>query len=183
MLDKSVGIIPSRRSPSSTMSRTPCIRPVYCAACESFRMTSSSVLKLVSAWAMTLSTWLSMGERISIMFADKPASRMAAIFSIRESPSELTPTPSNALAILAEPSVALVIPVTEMPCTASRLTSVCALWEILSRSISSQGAVTAWSRSACVQFLETLKVPFPPVARVTGSGHRWRECPVRADCL
>ena len=49
VFSRSPGMMPSRRSPSSTMSTTPCVRSASRAAVESRLMTSSSVLKLVSA--------------------------------------------------------------------------------------------------------------------------------------
>ena len=103
-------------------------------------MTSISVLKLTSACVATLSTWLIIGERISVISAGTLAKRIASMFSMRESPIPHTPARSNEFATSVEPSVALVTPVTEIPRWASRLTSMLALWWIFSRSISSRGA-------------------------------------------
>ena len=90
-------------------------------------MTSNSVLKLMSAQATTRATWLSIGERMSVIDAGKRARRIVSIFSTRESPSALIPARTKTAAISGEPSVAFVTPVTEMPRTASRSTSVRAL--------------------------------------------------------
>ncbi len=96
---------------------------------------------------------------------------------MRESPSPLTPARSNERAISGEPRVAFVTAVTEMPRSASRSTSVRALWWILSRSISNRGAVIVRPRSASSQAPETPQGPSRPVGRVTGLAHRWRELP------
>ena len=60
---RSPGMIPSRRSPSSTMSITPCTRSARAAAAESSSTISTSVAQLMSAAATTRST--SLGERRS----------------------------------------------------------------------------------------------------------------------
>ena len=110
-------------------------------------MTSSSVLKLVSAYPATRSTWLSIGERMRVSRAVIEAARNVRRFSTRESPSPVTPARSHTLAISAEPSVALVTPVTEIPRAARVPTSASALCSSLARSISSRGVASVSRRS------------------------------------
>jgi len=77
---------------------------------------------------------------MSVMEAPILAPRMVFMFSTRESPSPMTPALSHALAISGVPKVALVTPVTEIPFSRRRVTSVSALCEIFSRLISRRGA-------------------------------------------
>jgi len=176
---RSPGRMPSRRSPSSTMSTTRWVRPVASAAAASAVITSSSVLKLTVAEATTRSTWLSIGERTRISGAVTPAPRSRSMFSMRESPSERTPARSMAPATSGDPSVALVMPVTEIPRGDSRSTRVRALWWSLRRSISSRGAFIARRRRASPAAPGRRRGPSPPAGPASGSAHRWRARPAR----
>ena len=138
---RSAGIIPSRKSPSSTINSTPCVRPSACAAFDNSEITSSSVFRLMSVFSTTCTDWLIMGERISVMGAVILAWRIVWIFCRRESASPHTPAASSSLATLGRPSTALVTAETEMSRRPSKSTKNRALWWIFERLISKRGVV------------------------------------------
>ena len=174
------GSTPSRRSPSSTMSTTACAVPWWEAARERASSTEESVFKLVDAWRTTASTWLIMGERISVRFASMPADSSLARLSMRESPSPLAPPRSIAAATPGEPSTALVTPVTRTPRGASRSTSVRVLVSMASRSTSRRGALIECSGRATSSAPGRHRGPCRPDGRGAGSGDRWRATRARA---
>ena len=173
------GRMPSRRSPSSTIRRTPWMRPCLCAQVESRSITLISVLWLISVDATTRSAWLIMGDRIRVNSHVSPARRIASMFSMRASPIEVTPALSIVLAISGRPRTALVTPVTLIPRTARRSTSVLALWWIRSSRISNLGAVMQRPRSGSFRPRERPVPPFLPAIRQAASARRSRECPGR----
>ena len=125
--------MPSRRSPSSTISSTPWRSPWHAAEAARASSTRTSLLQLIAAWATTRSTWLSIGERSSSMGTASPPRARASMDSIRASPIEPTPAATQVRTISARPRVALLTPVTAMPWRASRSTRVRALWWSFSR--------------------------------------------------
>ena len=134
---------PSRRSPSSTINTTAWVVPARPAAADSASSTAVSLLRLTVAQRTTASTWLTIGERMSVRGPPIPAAVNVARFSTRESASPAAPPLSMAAATLGEPRTALVTAATRIPRAPSRSTRTRVFDSIASRSTSRRGAVIA----------------------------------------
>ena len=163
---------PSRRSPSSTISTTSCETRRRRAATDSASSTTRSVLRLMSLLRTTRSTWLSIGDRISVRGVMRSAVRRRSRFSIRESPMHVAPPRTIAAAIALDPSEALDTPVTRMPRGASRSTSTRVFCAMRSRSTSSRGAVTERPGRGAPRAPGTPAAPCRPDGRGGGSTDR-----------
>ncbi len=129
---RSLGQMPSRRSPRSTMRITSCTRPMRSATRDSSRSTPSSELRLTSTLRITSSTRDRGGERSSMMGASMPLSLRRRIFSKRDSARPATPPRSMARATCGMPQVPLVTPNTSMPLSRHFVVTTRALCSIVS---------------------------------------------------
>ena len=169
---RSSGSTPSRRSPSSTMTTTPCTTPAARAAPARAVSTSGSVLQLVVAAATTRSTWLGRGERTSTIGASTPPARRRSTLSMRASPSPATPAATRTRATAGWPSTALVTAVTPMPRSAAMATSTAALAPMASRSTSTRGALTRRRSARRRRGRGRRPAPCRPGGRPGATGHR-----------
>ena len=137
------GIMPSRRSPTSTIATTLNVRPARAAAASSAATTSSSLTSATSVSATVSSARAGVGERSSQNGPATPAWRMRATFSSRDSPSAETPPASIARAISGVPQVTFVTPTMSTPGSADA--TVRALSSILPRSMVRVAMSSMWT--------------------------------------
>ncbi len=136
---RSLGQMPSRRSPRSIISMMSWTRPMRSAMREISRMVASSDCRLTSTVRTTSSTRAMGGLRSSMIGALMPLSRKRRMFSKRDSAMPATPPRSMARATCGMPQVPLVTPNTLMPESAQRSTMVRALRSMRPRSMATCG--------------------------------------------
>ena len=137
----SAGLMPSRRSPSSTIKITSWVRPARSAAADSARSVPSSEFRLMSVSCTTASASETGGMRSIMIGSAMPARRRRRTFSSRDSPKPANPPSSIARAICGMPATALVTPNSRTPRTAAMPAIRRALAAIIAISIVSVAAV------------------------------------------